>query len=171
MRATGRAALTLGLMSLLALLGATTGAGAEPTVDGLAFKTAAPAVEVAEVEPAAPLTWSDLVPESTAPQSLVRVVRMEVTAYCPCTACCGPDAHGVTASGKPVSYNGGKFVAGDTSVLPFGTKLVIPGYDAGAVEVVDRGGAIKGHRLDVYFPTHQAALEWGRQTLDILVIE
>src|SRR5688500_12547387 len=31
-----------------------------------------------------------------------RVMRMEVTAYCPCTKCCGPKAQGITASGKHV---------------------------------------------------------------------
>ncbi len=101
-----------------------------------------------------------------------RVIKMEVTAYCACTKCCGPEAQGITASGKLVSYNGGQFVAADTSVLPFGTKLVIPGY-AGeeAVEVIDRGGAIKGNKLDLYFDSHDEALEWGRQILDVTVVE
>ena len=112
-------------------------------------------------------------PVAAAPAALrTRVIRMEVTAYCPCTKCCGPNAQGITASGKLVSFNGGKFVAADTSVLPFGTKLVIPGYagDA-AVEVADRGGAIKGNKLDLYFDSHADALVWGRQHLDVTVIE
>src|SRR5689334_19583680 len=84
-----------------------------------------------------------------------RVISMEVTAYCRCAKCCGKHAHGLTASGKPVSYNNGIFVAADTSVLPFGTKLLVPGYNRGeSVEVIDRGGAIKGNHLDVFFPTH-----------------
>ena len=101
-----------------------------------------------------------------------RVIKMEVTAYCACVKCCGPAAQGITASGKLVSYNGGRFVAADTSVLPFGTKLVIPGY-AGEerVEVIDRGGAIKGNKLDLYFDSHDEALEWGRQMLEVTVIE
>jgi 3D (Asp-Asp-Asp) domain-containing protein len=99
-----------------------------------------------------------------------RVIMMEVTAYCPCTKCCGPEAQGLTASGKPVSYNDGLFVAADTSKLPFGTKLSIPGYgDGRAVEVIDRGGAIKGERLDVFFPTHAEALQWGRQMVAVTV--
>jgi 3D (Asp-Asp-Asp) domain-containing protein len=102
----------------------------------------------------------------------LRTIRMEVTAYCPCTKCCGPDAHGVTASGLHVSHNGGRFVAADTDLLQFGTRLRVPGYDdARPVEVIDRGGAIKGHKLDVYFPSHQQALEWGRQVLDVTVLE
>jgi 3D (Asp-Asp-Asp) domain-containing protein len=97
--------------------------------------------------------------------------RMVVTAYCPCTECCGPDAHGVTASGRPVTANGGKFVAADRSI-PFGTMLVIPGYNGGRpVEVLDRGGAIKGNRLDVYFPTHGEARQWGVQRLTVDAIK
>lgn len=101
-----------------------------------------------------------------------RVILMEVTAYCPCPKCCGPDAQGITASGKDVSYNDGRFVAADTHVLPFGTRLQVPGYgDAQPVEVIDRGGAIKGQKLDVFFPTHEAALKWGRQKLEVTVEE
>src|SRR5262245_58460848 len=36
-----------------------------------------------------------------------RTIRMEVTAYCPCTKCCGENAEGITASGHTVAYNGG----------------------------------------------------------------
>ena len=102
----------------------------------------------------------------------VAVMRMEVTAYCPCTKCCGADAHGVTASGRRVSHDGGKFVAADTTILKFGTLLEIPGYhNARPVEVIDRGGAIKGHKLDVYYPTHEEARLWGRRILNVYVVE
>lgn len=102
----------------------------------------------------------------------LRKIMMEVTAYCPCPRCCGPRAQGITASGRRVSYNGGRFVAADTRILKFNTKLLIPGY-AGAqpVEVIDKGGAIKGNKLDVYFPTHQEARKWGRQKLLVTVVE
>lgn len=102
----------------------------------------------------------------------VRTIRVLATAYCPCTICCGPDARGVTASGRPVSYNGGAFIAADTNLLPFGTRLIVPGYhNAQPVEVIDRGGAIKGRHIDVYFPTHEQAAEWGRQWLSVDIVE
>ena len=102
----------------------------------------------------------------------VRTVLMEVTAYCPCDLCCGKHSKGITASGKPVSFNGGRFVAADTRVLPFGTQLRVPGYDGGnVVEVADKGGAIKGNKLDVYFPDHKTALRWGRQILPVEVVD
>ena len=102
----------------------------------------------------------------------VATLRMEVTAYCPCTKCCGPLAQGITASGLLVSHDAGRFVAADTGILRFGTRVEIPGYhDARPVEVIDRGGAIKGYKLDVYFPTHEEALLWGRKMLDVNVVE
>ncbi len=100
------------------------------------------------------------------------VILMEVTAYCPCQKCCGPRASGITASGKNVDHNSGKFVAADTRLLPFGTQIQVPGYgsDAGdVVEVIDRGGAIKGYRLDVFYPDHATARQWGRQVLPVRV--
>jgi len=97
---------------------------------------------------------------------------MEVTAYCPCQKCCGPEAAGITASGKTVDYDSGRFVAADTRLLPFGTRVRVPGYhDARPVEVIDRGGAIKGNKLDVYFPTHDEARRWGRQVLEVQILE
>ena len=125
----------------------------------------------------APTSWGELLVDDTATTTVssvptTRTIRMEVTAYCPCVKCCGPNAHGVTASGKLISHNDGKFVAADTSVLPFGTKLVIPGYaDGQPVDVADRGGAIKGNKLDLFFPTHEAALAWGRQMVEVTVIQ
>jgi 3D (Asp-Asp-Asp) domain-containing protein len=101
-----------------------------------------------------------------------RIVWLEVTAYCPCVKCCGPDAVGVTASGKPVAYNGGAFVAADADLFPFGAKLSIPGYhDGNTVEVIDRGSAIKGAKVDIFFPTHEQAEEWGRQWVAVKVEE
>ncbi len=101
---------------------------------------------------------------------------MEVTAYCACVKCCGAGARGLTASGKRVNYEGGRFVAADTRLLPFGTRLVIPGYHesvAGGVEVIDRGREIKGRRLDVFFASHSAAKAWGRRIVmvDVLAAE
>lgn len=97
-----------------------------------------------------------------------RVVRMRVTGYCPCPSCCGSYSDGITASNHQINP-GDTFAAADKSYA-FGTKIVIPGYnESEPVEVLDRGGAIKGDRLDVFFHTHQQALEWGVQTLNVLI--
>lgn len=57
-------------------------------------------------------------------------------------------------------------IAADTRYYPFGTRMYVPGYGWGRVE--DRGGAIKGRdRIDLYFKSHQEALEWGRKRLRV----
>lgn len=91
---------------------------------------------------------------------------MRVTAYCPCEKCCGKYADGFTASGHRIE-EGDRFVAADASVA-FGTELIIPGYnDNKSVKILDRGGAISGDRIDVFFNMHEEALEWGIQWLRI----
>lgn len=97
---------------------------------------------------------------------------MLVTAYCACRKCCGSHAVGVTASGKPISYNQGHFIAADTRLLPYGTRVIVPGYnDDQPVEVIDRGGAIKGAHIDVFMPSHKQAVAWGKRRLDVIVLE
>jgi 3D (Asp-Asp-Asp) domain-containing protein len=96
--------------------------------------------------------------------------QMVVTAYCPCKLCCGPKACGITASGMSVYTNGMKLVAADAALMPFGTLVSLPGYARGRpVPVLDRGGAIKGNRLDILLPTHAQALAWGRRTVTVTV--
>lgn len=85
-----------------------------------------------------------------------------VTAYCPCEICCRRSADGITASGKPAEG----FLVAAPPEIPFGTLFSIPGYAEGfPVEVKDRGGAIKGKRLDVFFNDHDEALRWGVRDL------
>jgi len=95
-------------------------------------------------------------------------IEMRVTAYCPCPKCCGEYSDGVTACGHEIQP-GDTFVAADRR-YPFGTEMLIPGYsNSQPVRVLDRGGAIKGNRLDVFFATHQEALEWGVKYLEVKV--
>jgi len=97
-----------------------------------------------------------------------RIVRMRVTGYCPCSKCCGKFADGITACGHKIRP-GDTFVAADKR-YSFGTTMVIEGYNDGqAVKVLDRGGAIRGNKLDAFFQTHQQALEWGVRYIDVKV--
>ena len=112
----------------------------------------------------------------TEPQeTFVSLGEYKLTAYCPCTKCCGKwgenrhkDANGniivVTASGRYAKANW--TVAADTSVLPFGTRIYINGYE---YEVQDRGGAVKGNRIDIYFDDHQEALNFGVQYAEVMI--
>lgn len=96
--------------------------------------------------------------------------RMLVTAYCPCAKCCGKHADGMTAAGYSVFTNGGKLVAADPRVLPFGSLIAVPGYaDAKVVPVLDSGKDIKGNRLDVLFHSHRNAREWGTRWVEVTI--
>jgi hypothetical protein len=59
-------------------------------------------------------------------------------------------------------------IAADTDYYPFGTRMYIPGWGWGVV--TDRGGAIKGpDRLDILFPSHRKANEWGRRQVEVWI--
>jgi len=88
----------------------------------------------------------------------------KVTAYCACMKCCGK-TNGITASGTKATA--GRTIATD-SKFAFGTKLSINGT---TYIVEDRGGAIKGNKIDMYFNTHAEALAWGVKYLPVQVVE
>lgn len=101
-----------------------------------------------------------------------KIIWMETTAYSPDERSCGEWADGVTASNRSVWTNGMKLVAADTKVLKMHSLVSIPGYhNEEVVPVLDRGGAIKGNKLDLLYPTHERALQWGRQRLPVTVWE
>lgn len=64
---------------------------------------------------------------------------------------------GTTASGTQVTPY--QTAAVDTSVIPFGTKLYIEGVGYRIAE--DRGGAVKGNKIDLAVTTHEEALNLG----------
>lgn len=105
-----------------------------------------------------------------------RPTTLNVSFYCGCSVCCGQHSpevggHGLTTSGAhPIR---GMSVAAPRGV-PFGSVLCIEGVGVRVVQ--DRGGSIKGNRVDVfvhdsrdlpgtYTFSHQRALEMGRQHL------
>ncbi len=69
---------------------------------------------------------------------------------------------GTTATGVAVGYG---IVAVDPSVIPLGTRMTVPGYGEGIA--ADTGGAVKGGRIDLWFPTRAEALAWGTRTVTI----
>jgi len=101
-----------------------------------------------------------------------RTIMMVVTAYSPDERSCGKWADGYTATNHSVWTNGMRLVAADKRILPMRSMITVPGYaDDQVVPVLDVGGAIKGARLDVLYPTHAIAREWGVQRLPITVWE
>ena len=113
-------------------------------------------------------------PEPEEP-GLVSLGVFRITAYCPCVRCCGiwsaehPSRIGTdfvqrTASGTIPTA--GRTIAVDTSVIPFGTVIFIDGREYVAE---DRGGAIRGNRIDIFFNCHQEALNWGVQRIEVFI--
>ena len=88
----------------------------------------------------------------------------KVTAYCACSKCCGKRT-GITASGTRATA--GRTVAA-SSQFSFGPKLVINGN---VYTVEDRGGAIKGNKIDIYMDSHAQALAWGVKYLPVQVVK
>ena len=104
-------------------------------------------------------------------------VDMNVSAYCPCEACCGHLSPGITASGNRVNGPVKHWIAAAPS-FPFGTVFRVPGYNKGLpVCVLDRGADITGNKLDVFIydpkltdkQNHQAARKFGRQKLTVQI--
>lgn len=59
-------------------------------------------------------------------------------------------------------------VAVDPRVIPFYTKMYIPGYGIGMAG--DTGGAIIGHIIDLFFDDYHAAIQWGRRDVEIYIL-
>jgi 3D (Asp-Asp-Asp) domain-containing protein len=60
-------------------------------------------------------------------------------------------------------------VAVDPSVIPLGTRMSIPGYGIGIA--ADTGGAVVGNTIDLWFPTVEQALQWGRRTVTVTLLQ
>ena len=92
--------------------------------------------------------------------------EFRLTAYCNCRKCCGKWAGGATASGVMPTVN--HTIAVDTSVIPFGTEVVINGNTYTAE---DTGSAIKGNRIDIYMSSHSEAMSFGVQYAEVFVVK
>lgn len=97
----------------------------------------------------------------------------KATAYCPCEKCCGKWAknrsNGIVYTANGEVAKEGVTIAADWDVLSPGTEVEIEGI--GTRKVQDRGGAIRGNRIDIYFETHEQALKFGVQEVQLRIIE
>lgn len=91
-----------------------------------------------------------------------RQVRVEATAY----SSMDPGMSLYTATGKFLRRG---IISVDPSFIPLGTHVYIPGY--GEATADDMGGDIKGNRIDIAFDTHDEAMDFGRQSIDIYILE
>lgn len=138
----------------------------------LAFQPFAPREIVSHAPTPAPQQTVSAPKEETAsPEptpALVSLGEFKLTAYCACEKCCGKapsdPLYGITAYGYQVTA--GRTIAVDPKVIPIGSEVVINGHTYVAEDV---GGAIKENRIDIYFNTHQEALEFGVQYAEVFI--
>lgn len=74
----------------------------------------------------------------------------------------------ITSTGTTVHYG---TAAVDPRFIPYGTRMLIVSHDGeryyGIATAEDCGGAIKRDKMDLYFPTYQECIEFGRRRCTI----
>ena len=102
-------------------------------------------------------SWNDEVDELP---TLGRSVYVEATAYSPF------EGGSRTARGNVVRRG---IIAVDPRFIPLGTRVYIPGYGEAVAD--DTGGSILGNRIDIAFDTYDEAMAFGRQHLEIYILD
>ena len=125
-------------------------------------KISAQAVEVSEVSEVSEPIIEQEYTTAVAEREYIEVTAT-LTAYCPCVKCCGK-SDGITASGTQATA--GRTVAVDTRLIPYGTEISIDGKTYIAE---DCGGKVKGYTIDVFFDSHEEALNFGKQTKTVKI--
>lgn len=144
------------------------------SVDNNSVASIAPAIEA---EPMPVQTEEPVVRTETLPAKEVALSRggsglpeykqtfiANVSAYTPFDPGCSRK----TASGEPVKAN--HTIAMD-SRFPMGTKVIIEGFPGIVFEVDDRGGAIRGNKIDVFMETKIEANTFGRRSLRVWILK
>jgi 3D (Asp-Asp-Asp) domain-containing protein/LysM repeat protein len=119
--------------------------------------TPAPAVEAPAPAESAPAA------EAAAPSS--KEIIVEATAYtASCEGCSGITATGIDLLSNPNQ----KVISVDPSVIPLGSKVYVEGY--GEAIAGDTGGAIKGNKIDIFIPSKQDAINFGRKQVKVTIL-
>ena len=131
-------------------------------------KQEAPAQTEQKAEPAkqeaAPAKEEDTATSTS--QEATKELTVSATAYTgQCEGCSGVTATGIDLNANPNA----KVIAVDPSVIPLGSKVWVEGY--GEAIAGDTGGAIKGNKIDVHVPDQSAALNWGRKSVTVKVLD
>lgn len=96
------------------------------------------------------------------PQHHGHVMYFSATAY----SAEDPGLSSHTATGALVRKG---VAAVDPSVIPLGTHLFVPGY--GEAVAADIGYGIRGNSIDLAFDTHAEAIAFGRQDVEVYIVE
>lgn len=99
--------------------------------------------------------------------------EVEATAYTArCEGCIGITYSGYDVRNTVYTPNGNRVIAVDPSVIPLGSTVQIALGDGTTyvAEALDIGGAIKGNRIDFLVETYEEAIQFGRQTVSIEIL-
>lgn len=72
-----------------------------------------------------------------------------------------------TATGTTVRWG---TVSVDPNTIPFGSQLLIDGFEGTVFTAEDRGGGVRGTHVDIFFPEGAAATKYGTQQRRVTVI-
>jgi 3D (Asp-Asp-Asp) domain-containing protein len=94
-----------------------------------------------------------------------KTITVSATAYTAfCNGCSGITATGINLRANPRL----KVIAVDPRVIPLGSKVHVEGY--GYAIAGDTGGAIKGNKIDLFMPSRSTALNFGRKTVSVKIL-
>lgn len=90
--------------------------------------------------------------------------EFDITAYCGCKKC---------SSGNSLTYSGttpkaSHTISADLSLFPLGSRLKI---NDTIYTVEDTGSGVNGNHLDIYFDSHEEALQYGRRTEKVYAVK
>jgi uncharacterized protein YabE (DUF348 family)/3D (Asp-Asp-Asp) domain-containing protein len=99
-------------------------------------------------------------------QQVVSVLHVYATWYNPASAGKprSSPGYGITSTGVPVTRG---IVAVDPRVIPYGTRMFIPGY--GFAVAADCGGGVKGNMIDLGYPDG-VDVDWSSHWVDIYIL-
>ncbi|QPQ31239.1 LysM peptidoglycan-binding and 3D domain-containing protein [Lysinibacillus sp. JNUCC 51] len=107
-------------------------------------------------------------PAATAPstsKTAAKEITVQASAYtASCEGCTGITATGINLKTNPNA----KVISVDPAIIPLGSKVYVEGY--GEAIAGDTGGAIKGNRIDVFFPSQQDAINFGVKKLKVTIL-
>ncbi|WP_444685771.1 ubiquitin-like domain-containing protein [Alkalicoccus luteus] len=90
----------------------------------------------------------------------------QATAYtASCNGCSGVTATGVDLKANPNA----NVIAVDPSVIPLGSKVEVKGH--GTFTAADTGGAINGNKIDIFMSDRGSATSFGRQSVQVRVVD
>ncbi|TQR16527.1 LysM peptidoglycan-binding and 3D domain-containing protein [Psychrobacillus soli] len=104
--------------------------------------------------------------QSVPAASTAKELTVTSTAYtATCEGCSGVTATGIDLLANPEQ----KVISVDPSVIPLGSKVWVEGY--GEAIAGDTGGSIKGNKIDIFIPSKEEAINWGKKTVKVKILD